>query len=225
MSAFSPQRVQFLSKQYLVYFIIFAPIIIFISKDEMTLMINRFVMSQESTTGSDFFFKYLTHLGDGLMLIPLFIILLFIRLYYALALAVTGAVHGIFIFIFKKLIFKGMLRPWGFFEDPSVLHAIEGVKQNRHNTFPSGHTATAFVFASLLSLIVADRRWSYLFLVLAALIGFSRVYLNQHFLIDTYFGAMVGIGSTFLVWALFEKWTNLSKKNWVNWNISNRKWG
>ena len=113
-----------------------------------------------------------------------------------------------------------MARPWGFFEDPSVLHAIEGVKQNKHNTFPSGHTATAFALAVLLALIVKNRNWTYLILILAAITGFSRVYLNQHFLVDTYVGAILGMISSFLVWAIITQWTTLTEKKWANWNIN-----
>lgn len=224
MSSFSSQRIGFLSKLYLVFFVVLAPIVFSMPKDEMTIWINSVVMSQTDTTVSDFLFKYGTYLGDGTMVAVLSLIFLFIRLYYSLATAVTGLVHLIFIFIFKKIIFNGMLRPWGYFENnPAVLHHIEGVKHAMYNTFPSGHTATAFALATLLSLTAKNRAWSYVLLVLAMLTGFSRVYLNQHFVVDTYVGAMVGVVSTFITWAIFEKWTTLSQQPWMNWTVINRK--
>jgi len=223
MNPFSTKRVKFVLLQCIGYLLLMFPLAVLIPKEEMTLMINNWVMNQEDTWALDSFFKYITHLGDGLMIGVWFVIFLFFRLYYGMAVLGTGLVHLIFIFVFKKLIFNGMKRPWGFFEDDSVLHAIEGVKQHKYNTFPSGHTATAFAIATLLALTVPNRKWVPLIILLAAVVGFSRVYLNQHFLIDTYVGAVVGMVSTFIVWMIFEKWTSLHQQPWINWTVTKRK--
>jgi undecaprenyl-diphosphatase len=57
-------------------------------------------------------------------------------------------------------------------------------------SFPSGHTALAFTIAVMLSDWRPDLK-NYLY-SLAVLIGFSRIYLGAHFLVDVLAGALLG---------------------------------
>lgn len=58
-------------------------------------------------------------------------------------------------------------------------------------SFPSAHSATAFLLAGLLSQIFLNA--SPLLYTLAALVAFSRIYLQTHYLSDTAFGSLIGI--------------------------------
>ena len=58
------------------------------------------------------------------------------------------------------------------------------------SSFPAGHAATAFAGAVLLSFVAP--RLAPLFCVLAALIGFSRVYVGVHYPTDVLAGAVLG---------------------------------
>ncbi len=58
-------------------------------------------------------------------------------------------------------------------------------------SFPSGHTMTGFVAATIL--MHYDRRWGAVAYVVAALIGFSRLYLYVHFPSDVLGGAVLGV--------------------------------
>lgn len=60
------------------------------------------------------------------------------------------------------------------------------------SSFPSGHTSTSFACAYVISRL-APRLTVYVF-VLAALIGFSRVYVGVHYPIDVLAGAVLGLG-------------------------------
>ena len=57
-------------------------------------------------------------------------------------------------------------------------------------SFPSGHTLAAFETA--VSVFLYHRRWGGVFLALAVLIGFSRLYLFVHFPTDVLAGAVLG---------------------------------
>jgi len=62
--------------------------------------------------------------------------------------------------------------------------------------FPSGHTSRAFAFAWALSYQVPSKRVPLIFV--AALIGFSRIYIGAHFPLDVIAGAILGVFISFL---------------------------
>ena len=59
------------------------------------------------------------------------------------------------------------------------------------SSFPSGHTSTSFACAYVISRL-APRLTVFVF-VLAALIGFSRIYVGVHYPLDVLAGAVLGI--------------------------------
>lgn len=71
-------------------------------------------------------------------------------------------------------------------------------------SFPSGHTADAFAFATAVSLIY--RKWIAILpcMVWAALVGYSRMSLGVHFPSDVLAGALIGV---FCATAVYWVWT------------------
>lgn len=65
-----------------------------------------------------------------------------------------------------------------------------------HNSFPSGHTTTAFALAMWVFLLTHRTRyrwWGYSALVLAGLVGLSRIYRGVHYPSDVLAGALLGV--------------------------------
>jgi len=60
------------------------------------------------------------------------------------------------------------------------------------NSFPSGHTTSAFALATVLVLIFRKQKIAIPCLIGATLVAYSRIYLAQHFLQDTIAGALIG---------------------------------
>lgn len=95
--------------------------------------------------------------------------------------------------LLKRVIYPDELRPFTQLSGNFPVHIIEGVKINRSNSFPSGHTVTAFSMAIILTCIINRRAWSFILPLLAFLAAYSRVYLAQHYLTDVLAGMGVGI--------------------------------
>ena len=76
-----------------------------------------------------------------------------------------------------------------------------------YNSFPSGHTATAFMTATMLHKEYEGRSpwFSIGGYTLAALTGVSRVLNNRHWLTDVVAGAAIGIGSVHLGYFITDK--------------------
>ncbi len=64
-------------------------------------------------------------------------------------------------------------------------------------SFPSGHTLASF--ESAVTILFYHKGWGMAALILAALIGFSRMYLFVHFPTDVLAGALLGIGIALIV--------------------------
>lgn len=157
----------------------------------------------------DTFFKYITHFGDGLMLIPLVFITLRYKLKWLAIFVVAFLFHVALVHLFKQGIMNDAYRPYRFFEVQNRLHLlnfIEGVTIRKFNTFPSGHTATAFFIASFFALKIKNKTTTITLIVLALFAGFSRIYLLQHFHIDVYFGMFFGVISTTIAHKLIKKY-------------------
>lgn len=177
------------------------PIIVY-PKGELELLIN-----QHHTAFFDVFFKYVTNLGDGVLLALLLVFLLFYNYSSTILAAFSIALQAIFVSIFKRWLFKGLERPLAFFGDGVNLDFVDGVNVHSYNTFPSGHTATGFALFALLFIVINNRGiiFSIILFSAAFLVGFSRVYLLQHFVIDVYFGAFIGILSVVLGLYLMDR--------------------
>jgi undecaprenyl-diphosphatase len=79
-------------------------------------------------------------------------------------------------------------------ERPSARYAAPKplVTPPHDGSFPSGHAATSFAAATVLTL--ARPRWAPAFYLLALAIGFSRVYVGVHYPLDIVGGAVLGAG-------------------------------
>lgn len=152
----------------------------------------------------DLFLKGITNLGNGLTFLVVIIGLMFLKFRMAIFGLLVWISHGLFVTILKRWIFPFMERPRSVLNN-DLLYFVPDVEVHSLHSFPSGHTATIFALALFLALCLKNRRVGVLLLVLALLVGYSRVYLLEHFLMDVAGGAVVGVVSSALFWVAYER--------------------
>jgi membrane-associated phospholipid phosphatase len=189
---------QFLISSYWSALLILLLLSLLIAKGNDVLLING-----NHNDFTDIFFRFITNLGDGIIFLPIILGLLFIRFYYSLVGIAIWVSHGMFCALAKRVLFASAKRPKAIL-DNDLLYFVPNVDVHGAYSFPSGHTATIFGLAVFLSLLIKNRMVSILLLILALLVGYSRIYLLQHFLMDVVAGAFIGSGIAFLSWHLFE---------------------
>ncbi len=177
------------------------------------------MVNQWNSPVFDTFFKYMTHLGDGALFAMVIVILAFVRFRWALYELFAALLTMIFVFIAKQLLFNGMPRPTKYFENHEMLHLVEGVKMHAWNSFPSGHTITAFAIFMILVLVVKKDYYKFLFVIIAMIAGYSRVYLSQHFLGDIFSGAIIGSLIAVFSCSLVDNVGIFKKATWIDKNV------
>ncbi|MDX2189622.1 MAG: phosphatase PAP2 family protein [Bacteroidota bacterium] len=201
----------------LIYIIAGAYLLITYPKGDFELIVN-----QNHKDSFDLFFKNYTHLGDGLFYALIMALLLLYKYYYVLVGTVAVLLKTTLVHIGKQILFDDHARPLIFFRDKFIdVNFVDGVEMAHFNSFPSGHTATAFCLATFLVLMLTKEQkpmlslWQLLLFTYALLVGISRFYLLQHFFEDTYAGTLLGFICALLVFLIFEK-TQLYKNKFLS---------
>lgn len=96
---------------------------------------------------------------------------------------------------------------------PFLLNGENPLTLTEHfdNSFPSGHSATAFGLAT--SLFLVDHNLGIFYLILAGFVSLGRVLSRVHFLVDVLGGAVLGIFVSLLLENLFFVQRRSSSKN------------
>ncbi|MBO9570752.1 MAG: phosphatase PAP2 family protein [Chitinophagaceae bacterium] len=143
-------------------------------------------------------FSIFTNLGDGLC--ALVIVLFYVSIKnrpMSIKLFLTFILSGLVVQLFK-LIFHAP-RPKTFFPHQFYHHFINGFTHSGYNSFPSGHAATAFGVAAILSFGCRKPIVGFLTFIIAVIVGYSRIYLGDHFVEDVLAGMIIGIFVAFFV--------------------------
>ncbi len=154
----------------------------------------------------DTFFKYVTWLGNGWVVFLLSLVFLFVQVRQTVVFLVGNLLITIFVQVGKHLIFPAALRPVAYFKGIYALHLVDGVVMHAYNSFPSGHSATAFGIFVLLISLTKNRGLKFLWLMVALLTAFSRVYLSQHFMADILAGSLMGTFVMFFTVYYFDRY-------------------
>jgi membrane-associated phospholipid phosphatase len=158
-----------------------------------------FQLNTVHTLYLDTFFQNYTLLGDGVFSIAVFLILLLAERTALAMQVITGYLFsGIISQVLKRTIQAP--RPHAIISNAEYPYFIDGITHTGMTSFPSGHTTSVFVLATLLALNTRDKRISLIYLITAIITGYSRIYLGQHFLADVVAGALIGVLSALVIY-------------------------
>jgi membrane-associated phospholipid phosphatase len=191
---------------YLIFIVLGAFLLTIKTKVEIQLSFNAF-----HNSFFDIFFYYLTYFGDGLMAVLIVILLLAVKYRFAFIVGLSNIISAIITQALKQTVFANALRPKKFFEGIHDLYFVPGVENYLYYSFPSGHSTCAFSLYFALALLVKNKTLKLLFFIVALLIGYSRIYLSQHFFEDVYAGSLIGVIATIIVYYFIQK----TNKNWM----------
>jgi membrane-associated phospholipid phosphatase len=148
------------------------------------------------STQADEFFKLVTLAGDGLFALAVIgYCVVSTRYKLAAYLIVAFLFSGLICSILKDVFHAA--RPSATIALLHYVRPINDVTLHCCRSFPSGHTTTAFAMYVLLALQTKKFADAFLFLLVALLVAYSRIYLWQHFLFDVAAGALLGTLTAF----------------------------
>ena len=148
----------------------------------------------------DIFFIGLTYLGDGIFSLLMAAMVLLIWRDYRLAIHIVAAylISGLMAQVLKRIWMAP--RPRMIIDGTMYKNFLAGISGTGFSSFPSGHTTSVFALATILVLHATHKRWEGFFLFVAVLVGYSRIYLGQHFLPDVTAGALLGTCTGIMVY-------------------------
>lgn len=196
------RRNQYFFLPYAVVLIVVGLLQVFFTQEQLMQWVNV-----RNTPLADAFFTYATYMGDGAFFVIIGAILLLLNWRVGLMAFASFALSSLTSLFLKQVIFSQRLRPLKFFEHSTYeYHIIKGLNIYSYNSFPSGHTISAFAVFSLLAFLDERKGRGWFFLALAVLTAYSRVYLFQHFVEDTFAGSIIGTGASGLVYLGMRRW-------------------
>lgn len=180
---------------FLLWLIVVALWQIFYSPTELMFWVNR-----HHNASLDVFFRYVTLFGEDYVWISLLIYFVFTNYFQKITklneikLLLVTWLAKVFVSVSLKNIFN-LPRPIEVYQNTGrEIHLVDGVIIHHWQSFPSGHTMTAFAFACFVALVLKQPKWSIFALFVAILVGYSRMYLFQHFPRDVFAGGILGAG-------------------------------
>jgi len=173
-----------------------------------------FAVNNRNFPLGDFIAPYLTDLGNFWTVIVLSLILVMFSYAKAFMLLLVNTATALTAQVVKHIF--DLPRPLLYFQSQlSHIHFVKGVEMLRLHSFPSGHTVTAFSTAVLLTYWAKNKFWGFPLLILAMCVGYSRMYLSEHFFEDVTAGSVIGtITTVFLItWLASKQFLKSAKWN------------
>lgn len=165
------------------------------------------------STWADNAAPYVTNIGDGLTVVGLVLVLILFNYRFAFLLATANIVSALVAQSLKH--YFDAPRPQLYFKDQlDRIHFVLGTQQLSLHSFPSGHTVSAFSTAIVITYLCKKKQWGFLLFLMAALVGYSRMYLSQHFFEDVTAGSAIGVVVSAIWLYVADNWKFIHSEKW-----------
>ena len=143
---------------------------------------------------------FITHFGGYIAMFAICILVLVLSIVFkkdnikkiALICLISLLVADGIALVLKLLIFEP--RPYLMLDNVHVL-----IVEDDPFSFPSGHVTSTCAVVFALIFKFKDKLWSFVLLLFAFIIGFSRIYVGVHYPSDVLAGAIIGIFGAYVV--------------------------
>ena len=182
--------------------VLFVACYFMLSYDKVRL--HTFINYYVGNPAADTFYKYFTHVGDGIFAVIIGVLLLFKNVREGMFVLISYAIAGSTASLIKWS--ENYTRPhhvFSYYKKHMTIRYVEGVEMLGENSFPSGHSTTAFVLFTSLALITKNQFLKIVFLIIAINAAFSRTYLSQHWLVDITAGSLIGLTYATIIYFAF----------------------
>ena len=156
----------------------------------------------------DQFFKWATWGAEGWVWIPYLSVAVILFKKDVKLIILNFLLSTLLTQIPKHFIWDTISRPIASGMPLNEIHTVPGVVMHAYNSFPSGHTATAFTLFLLTIYLFPTKRVFAIGATFAMICAYSRVYLGQHFPMDLGGGMLVAVISMQLSILIHQKITN-----------------
>lgn len=180
-----------------------------------------FAVNKHHNDFADYFFIGATAVGDGLFMLLVAIILVLYSYRKAFLMASSFLLTTVVAQVIKRIIRAP--RPSLYFTDHNHIYYVKGVKLLSSNSFPSGHTVQAFTMAVVLAYFARQKGWGFVYLLLALFIGYSRMYLSEHFFEDVMAGSIIGTITTIIWLTIIDSKPFIHTPKWNSGLLSKKK--
>ncbi|MCX6193724.1 MAG: phosphatase PAP2 family protein [Cytophagales bacterium] len=189
-------------KAFLGIFFIFE-VIGWLGVSSFTRLDQLLFINGNHSAAADLVFQALTSIAEVILPLLFLIYLFRFRKEYALPYIYSYALSTSLVQGLKHFVFVDSLRPLAYFASSGVKwHIIPGLLISEYNSMPSGHTGAAFFMFFWIAVLLRRFSWGLVAGLLAVGVAYSRVYLFQHFPVDTLVGAAIGTASSYLFYTL-----------------------
>lgn len=203
---------------YLVFLVIAGWALFQFHKVEIHAYMNTWNQSSMDTT-----MVFVTQWAEGIAIGLVILIALSYRVQAGLFILFSTAFSGLITQLLKRQVFPHIDRPSKVFQDlPEYsLTFVKGFELHERFSFPSGHTTAAFALWLSAAIVVNKPKLAPVFAIIAIGIGYSRIYLSQHFLQDVVAGSLIGSAVTLVVAVTFyqkkftAKWLNAGWSKYI----------
>lgn len=149
-------------------------------------------------TFADTFFSYFTFLAEGWIWIPYLQLIVLLFKKDAAFIIINFLSSTILTQVPKNVFWPNVNRPIASGVPISQIHTVPGIEVHTYNSFPSGHTATAFTLFLITVYLFPNKKVLFIGGLYALICGYSRIYLGQHFPLDIAGGIIAALLSVAL---------------------------